>query len=566
MGVWAEAGGNLLRLHNRSSDSAYRYTLDAWVGNNPSPTETVTANASLGAALVRLSGIFASGDRIVLNAGGQDCTVTVAATDTLATIAQALASAVNSNPTGSAALSALAAACDGASVTIQNTTTDPSNSCDLSVSVTPAEGSTGVATLSGTLQISPLGIWQVDPSQDPPLNAGARAWHNDFYRSCAASGLEATTSCSMELVNPPDGFAAQFADGLSVATDVGFADLHSSHCAFSSPMLALHTRVYTWLAQAMAAAGLSPVLQCGEFTWWYFSRPAPYAEFPFYASGNGHSHSIVVNGTHYTHVENNPNGESSADVANALVAAVNAGHDPHVGASIGSAPYIVRLTPSAASPTAIAITSDNGSANLLYTGGMAYYDAGTAAAALAALGRPLAAFVTPNDDPTRNSADATFLRNRLRDYCGSITSAVKAAVPGTQFEILFAADVNFPSPAGIHDLGGRLNHFVNLPLEWSQPGGSGFDRFKLEDLDFGAWNKDLNLVRLCQQLPAALGWPLDRVSCVTPVFRPGYAWMKEVTSAREQHYRAITLWAFDHVNLFGLDVVAPGDKHSMLIG
>jgi hypothetical protein len=178
----------------------------------------------------------------------------------------------------------------------------------------------------------------------------------------------------------------------------------------------------------------------------------------------------------------------------------------------------------------------------------------------------LAAFVTPNDDPTRNSADATFLRNRLRDYCGSITSAVKAAVPGTQFEILFAADVNFPSPAGIHDLGGRLNHFVNLPLEWSQPGGSGFDRFKLEDLDFGAWNKDLNLVRLCQQLPAALGWPLDRVSCVTPVFRPGYAWMKEVTSAREQHYRAITLWAFDHVNLFGLDVVAPGDKHSMLIG
>jgi hypothetical protein len=197
---------------------------------------------------------------------------------------------------------------------------------------------------------------------------------------------------------------------------------------------------------------------------------------------------------------------------------------------------------------------------------MAYYDAGTAAAAQAALGRPLAAFLSPDDDPTLNaSADAIFLRNRLRDYCGSITSAVKAAVLGAQFEILFADDVNYPAPAGIHNLGGRLNRFVNLPPEWSHPGGSGFDRFKLEELDFGAWTKDLNLVRLCQQLPAALGWPMGQVSCITPVFRPGYAWLKEVATACEQNYHAVTLWAFDHVNLFGLDLVAPGSRMSMFI-
>jgi hypothetical protein len=138
-------------------------------------------------------------------------------------------------------------------------------------------------------------------------------------------------------------------------------------------------------------------------------------------------------------------------------------------------------------------------------------------------------------------------------------------VPGTQFEILFPDDVNYPAPTGIHNLGGRLNHFVNLPPEWSQPGGSGFDRFKLEDLDFGAWCKDLDLVRLCEQLPAELGWPLNLVSCITPVFRPGYAWMKEVQTAREQNYRAVTLWAFDHVNLFGLDVLAKGDRWGLYI-
>jgi phage tail sheath gpL-like len=567
VGVWAEADGSVLRLHNRSSAQAYRYTLEAWVNDSSSPTQAVTANASLGAALVRLSGDFVAGDRLVLNAGGQLCTVTVAASDTVDTIAQALASAVNVNANGSAVLGALAASAAGTSVTIQNVTTDPLNSCSLSISVTQAAGSTGMATLNGSLQIGAAGTWQVDPAQDPPLNAGARAWHGDFYRLCAAAGLEVTTSSSMELVNPPDGFAAQFADGEPVTTDVGFANLHSTHCAFSSPMLSYHTRVYTWLAQAMAAVGFSPVLQCGEFTWWYFAHPAPSAEFAFYASGNGRSHFITVNGVTYTHVENNPNGESSADVANALIAAVNAGPDTYVGASIGSAPYVALLTPRAATDTPISISSDNGSTTLLYTGGMAYYDSETAAAALAALGRPLASFLTPTDDPgVHASADATFLRNRLCDYCGSLSAAVKAAVPGARFEILFPDDVNYPEPAGIHSLGGRLNRFVNLPPEWSQPSDSGFDRFKLEELDFGAWNKDLNLVRLCQKLPAALGWPMERVSCITPVFRPGYAWMKEVATARELHYRAITLWAFDHVNLAGLDVVAPGSRQSQLVG
>jgi hypothetical protein len=519
------------------------------VGDQPSVAE------------VSFAGSFLDGDQIFLNIGGQVCGKTVRPPDTPETIARHFANFINAIYVG------VWAEADGAVLRIHGRSSAPAYSYTLQASISSGVGSTGAATVSGSLQDATIGTWQVDPSQDPPLNAGARAWHTDFYASCAAAGLEVTTSSSMELVNPPDGFAALFADGLGVTTDVGFADLFSTQCAFSSSMQAYHTRVYTWLAQTMAAAGLSPVLQCGEFTWWYFAHPAPYAEFPFYASGNGSSHFIEVDGVTYTHVENNPQGESSADVANALVAAVNAGPDHHVGASIGSAPYIVRLTPSAASSTPISLSSDNGSTSLLYTGGMAYYDAETAAAAQASLGRPLATFLTPNDDPTLNaSADATFLRNRLRDYCGSITSAVKAAVPGTQFEILFPYDVNYPVPAGMHNLGGRLNRFVNLPTEWSQPGGSGFDRFKLEELDFGAWTKDLNLVYVCQQLPASLGWPMNCVSCITPVFRPGYAWMKEVSSACEQNYHAVTLWAFDHVNLFGLDLVAPGGKMSMLIG
>jgi|GEM_PF-554636 len=566
VGVWAEADGAVVRLHNRSADPAYRYTLQTWVDTGAGGSGSATANASLGAALIQLSGTFAAGDQIVLNAGGQACSVTVSATDTLATIAQALAAAVNGNAGASAVLAALTASAGATAVTVKNATTDPASSCALTVSVIPVAGSSGSAALLGSLTIGPAGVWQVDPTQDPPLNAGARAWHTDFYKCCAAAGLEVTTSCSMELVNPPDGFAAQFANGQAVTTDVSFHDLYSTHCAFVDAMQSYQTRVFTWLAQTMAAQGLEPVLQCGEFTWWYLAQPAPYAEFAFYAAGNGHTHFITVNGVTYTHVENNPNGESSAAVANALIAAVNGAPDPYVGAAVGSAPYIVRLTPRKASSTPIALASDNGTNTLTYSGGMAYYDAGTVAAAQTALQRPLMAFYTPDDDPTPNSsADATFLRNRLRDYCGAITSAVKAVVPATRFEILFPNDVNYPTPMGMHDLGGRLNRFVNLPVEWSQPGGSGFDRFKLEMLDFGAWSKDLDLVRSCQQLPASLGWPMSAVSCMTPVFRPGYAFLKEVAAAREQSFHAITLWAFDHVNLYGLPVQTSGARWSWFL-
>jgi hypothetical protein len=55
------------------------------------------------------------------------------------------------------------------------------------------------------------------------------------------------------------------------------------------------------------------------------------------------------------------------------------------------------------------------------------------------------------------------------------------------------------------------------------------------------------------------------VSCITPVFRPSYAWMKEVGNARQLQFRAITLWAFDHVNLYGLALSIGRARHAFYI-
>jgi hypothetical protein len=194
-------------------------------------------------------------------------------------------------------------------------------------------------------------------------------------------------------------------------------------------------------------------------------------------------------------------------------------------------------------------------------GGMAYYDDETLAAALTALGRPLHEFLQPTDDPTINgSADAMFLRNRLRDHAAGIIAHVQATHPTAKFELLFPYDVNHPTLVPGHNLGGALNRFVNLPVEWETKPGSGFDTLKMEALDFGAWSRNLDLARTAIRLPIDLGWPKDSIRYLVPVFRPYNAWVAEYQIAVSEGVPYINLWAFDHVCLYNLQVEAPGQS------
>jgi hypothetical protein len=192
-------------------------------------------------------------------------------------------------------------------------------------------------------------------------------------------------------------------------------------------------------------------------------------------------------------------------------------------------------------------------------GGMGFYDPETTAAAQTALGRPLHVFRQPTDDPSVNGgADATFLRNRLRDYAAALQTEVRGSYPGAQVELLFPYDVNYPVPAGIHNLGGALNRFVNFPAEWEQKSTSGFDTLKMEALDFGAWSRNLDLAAEAIEFPMQFGWPLDSVRYLVPVFHPYSAWENEYLRAREAGVPVINLWAFDHVCLYNLRIQEPG--------
>jgi hypothetical protein len=402
---------------------------------------------------VQFAGAFVPGDQVFLNVGGQPCGKSVFPNETTATIARHFEYFINSNYVG------VWAHATGDTLTITARSPKPAYSYTFAARVDQAVGSTGTVSFTGTLTGGQPGRWVVDPEQTPVLNRGARDWHADFFANCHARNRELVVASSMELVNPPEGFGAVFPDGQIVDTDVGFGSLKSTHCAFVEAVRDYQARVFECLAGLMAAAGVVPTLQMGEYLWWFFKNQS----------------------------------------------------------------------------------------------GMGFYHPEITAAAQTALGRPLYHFNQPTDNPQVNaSADAMFLRARLRDHVNAIITHVKATYPNAEFELLFPYDVNHPQPAGVHQLGGPLNRFVNLPSEWETKATSGFDRIKMEALDFGAWSRNLDLARTAIEFPLALGWPRDSVRHLVPVFRAGYTWEKEVAMATGAGIPVINLWAFDHVCIFGL--------------
>jgi hypothetical protein len=188
--------------------------------------------------------------------------------------------------------------------------------------------------------------------------------------------------------------------------------------------------------------------------------------------------------------------------------------------------------------------------------GMAFYDDETTAAASAALGRALHTFMTTDDEPMVNSgADALFLRNRLRDHVNALISDLRSAYPAAKCELLWPYDVNYPTPLPTTPTtGGRLNRYVNLPVEWQTQSSSNLDAMKIEALGFATGMRSLDLARETIWLFPGFGWPLNALRYLVPVFGSAIPWEKELDLVWGAGLPLANLWAFDHVCLFNLDV------------
>jgi hypothetical protein len=228
---------------------------------------------SVSTAQVTFPSGFIDGDLIYLEfdpAGATTLQKTVFPDDTPDTIAGHFADFINSSLTGS-----WASTVPGGILTITGRSPALPYNLTLTATVKPPHITVPVTYIGPPVGVSP--DWDIDDTVSPPINRAVADWHADFYSQCHTLGLQVVTSCSMELVNPPDGYAAHYPDALStpVTTATDFGGLFSTQCAVgSSKMLAYQKAVYRQIASMQSAAGLTPWVQYGEFLWWYFAGPS----------------------------------------------------------------------------------------------------------------------------------------------------------------------------------------------------------------------------------------------------------------------------------------------------
>ena len=486
------------------------------------------------AAVVTFGGTWASGDTATLQFDDSALVKLVFPADTLDTIAQHFVYAINST-----FIAVWAEKTGTGEITIRQYS--PIWDIVLAKSKVSAAGTVTVTPTSNPIQAATEGTWEIDTSASDPINYPTRMWHADLYSRLASLGWGVVTSLSMELVDPPEAtgavYAARFPDGTAVTTDTGFANLHSVHCAPSAAVLALQQTAFTSIADLQAAAGLVPYVQFGEFLWWFFPR---YTGIGMLGVSNTSPIEITTIMSH---------GRATGETV--ILSGVR-------GNTAANGTWTITVT----APNKF--TLDGSAGNGAWTGqgymrygGMAYYDAETAAAALVALGRALATFWTQDDDPAavHSGADADFLAARLAAHVAAIRSAVLAAHGSARFELLYPDDVNnsacyatldFPWPQG-----GRLNHRVNTPAAWTAKTGSGLDRMKVEALSWGATyrNKDAAAAAI-DVATTDMTWPKADTAYLMPIYDPGCAWPAEYLRAMNRGTPLIVLWAFDHIALY----------------
>jgi hypothetical protein len=500
-------------------------------------------NASWNSAVVTFGGAWAAGDAATITIGGFPFLKAVTQWDMPDTIAAHFAYYINS-----ASVSMWAERTGVGQLTIHVRTPNWHDTLDVS-----ATSGAGKVDRTGNLDLGSDGTWDIDAAAASPMNYPVTQWHTDLFKEVAGAGMLITTSFSMELVNPPDGgtvancWKARFYDGTPVDTATDFNGILSSQCAPVTNLTNFQKAVYTQMAGLQSAAGLTPWLQFGEFLWWYFCA--------------NNRQNVPVGYAAYTSPISiglaNPHGLSTGD--RVVVSGVQ---------GMTSANGTWTITVSDDTHFTLNGSSANGDwvigSGTVSGGSMGFYDPVTAAAANAALGRPLYKFTCQDDDPTVNDgADANFLAARLKAHVDATRTAVLAAYPNAKFEILYPNDVNhsvcYVKAHNPYPQGGRLNAAVNLPSQWRAKAGSGLDRFKVEALSWGATYRNLDLANESVMFACngAMSWAPADTAYLIPWFNGACPWPSELQLAAGSGVGLINFWAYDHLALMSWPVPFP---------
>jgi hypothetical protein len=200
--------------------------------------------------------------------------------DTAASVANALALAINAGAT------AVWANVAGLTLTIRSRAMGTAGN-GMSVAADTGGSQNLTAAASGPLgggvdgDLSTMawaGGWRTDLTAAPRINRAARDWHSSYFAALKGYGIDVAAAFSMELQDgdpqPATGIAQRYPDGAAALLNTP-----SLQTNFSPASTAFWQQAYLDMANLMSAAGLVPYLQFGEVQWWYNASPAG---MPFY--------------------------------------------------------------------------------------------------------------------------------------------------------------------------------------------------------------------------------------------------------------------------------------------
>jgi hypothetical protein len=475
---------------------------------------------------------FGDGDSVTMNISGTAFGVTIFPSDTNITIAQRLAHFINFIFVG------VRAVVTGDTTTAVLTITLISPINGFTITAAKSLGATGSIVLAGDLSAGNEGVWQISPNRlsnsitEFPLNKAFIDWIADFSSTAEFYGLSITLSVSQELLAPPDlntsggSWIQRYNDGTTVLTATGFGSWGTGYIASFS-----------------VAAGVTTIVSTGHG----------------YITGN----ILHIVGVDTTYPITVINANSFSIVGTPTI---SAGTQIFISLQTSQCNFNPSTVTAYLSLVFFQICNYVDTVQFgeilwwFFSGGagpsMAYYDAYTEAQSTAILGRGVATFTAPTNDPSLNNyADTNLLRSLLMKHIHTMRSVVRAGTQrNTKFELLCPYDVNWPTnyinTEWPFNIGGALNNYVNILPEFLNPNGD-IDQIMMEALAWGTSYRTLDNTQSTIDFPSTLGsWPKNLIGYLIPVQNGGCPWTQEIKIAIDSGIAQIKLWAIDHIILF----------------
>jgi hypothetical protein len=170
--------------------------------------------------------------------------------------------------------------------------------------------------------------------------------------------------------------------------------------------------------------------------------------------------------------------------------------------------------------------------------GMPFYDSYTTTTFQARYGKPMAAILSQNTDPSGYPDECAFLPEVIGEFTDAVMTHVRQAHADARFEVLYPPDVNDTA----------LNRLVNFPHTHWTP--ANLDSLKTENFTYTG-DRDLNKALASIELPVQLGFGRSQSSHLVGIGEYTTPWSQEQRMAAGEQLDSVVLFALDQFCLIG---------------